>query len=180
MLQPRGRGSHSQVSRPKGVQKRGQETWNLICCMTMTATTMTMTMTTTTMTMMSEETTTVITATRLLGGGSHSQESQTKSVQKGDKKNVEFDLLDDSGDNDDDDDDDVGGSNEDGKDGDDGDKTAGKGGQVDDYDDDESYHDDGKDLESDLEHSEVVVEADQDLDDDEDSATSGQKRENET
>ncbi len=88
---------------------------------------------------------------------------------------MEFDLLHDNGD---DDNDDLGGNNEDGNDGDDGYKFVGKGCQVD--NDDESYHDDGKDSESGLEPSEVVVDADQDLDDDEDSVTSGQQRENET
>ena len=63
---------------------------------------------------------------------------------------------------------------------DDGDKMIGKGGQVDDDDDDKRYHDYGKDSKSYSEHSEVVVDADQDLDDDEDSVTSGQQqRENE-
>jgi hypothetical protein len=93
---------------------------------------------------------------------------------------VEFDLLDDNGDGDDDDDDNVGGNNNHGKDGDDGDKIVGKGGQVDDDDDDESYHDDGEDSELDSEHSEVVVNADHDLDDDEDLVTSGKQRKNET
>ncbi len=93
---------------------------------------------------------------------------------------MEFDLLDDDG-GDDNDDNDVGGNNEDGNDNDDSDKIVGNGGHVDDDNDDENYHDDGKDLESDSEHhSEVVIDADQDLDDDEDSVTSGQQREKET
>ena len=73
----------------------------------------------------------------------------------------------------------AGGNNKDGNDGNDRDKIVGKGGQVDDDNDEESYHDNGEDSESDSEHSEVVVDADHDLDD-EDSVSSGHQRENET